>query len=399
MTTRAPLLGIVAVLSFFAGLTGVRLAYSLAYALVLLLVIAWIWSRLVARRLDVHRDAPSGERMAGEEFAETFTVRNRSILPLPYCEIHDGTGLPGYAPGRACALNPGGSVSWTARGVFNRRGVVRFGPLEALVGDPFGLFPRRVSVGAPGEVVVYPAIHSVESVLAPLWLGAGAGDARRGRAVDVPPETSTVREYDAADGLSRIHWPSTARAGRLMSRVYDSRLSSDVLVLLDLRRGVHAGEPPESSLEYAVSLAASICHAGIARGQAVGLVTNDREHTAIGAGRGETQRLRLLRYLATAADHGRTPLAELIGLHADRWRGRGGLIVITADRDPGWVEKLVEAGNRGQRHLCVFVDPTSFGAPGTSLRVSAAWRLALDWWIVRRGDVLSDSPARRVAGS
>ncbi|MDQ6748332.1 MAG: hypothetical protein M3010_09555, partial [Candidatus Dormibacteraeota bacterium] len=148
MSTRAPLLATVAVLALFAGVTGIKLAYTLAYTLGLLLLVAWFWARLVSRRLRVVRESPEGSFSVGEPFSERFTVRNGSALPIAYCEVRDGGRLPGYAPGRACALRPGGEVSWTARGAFAERGRHRFGPLEAQVGDPFGLFPRTVSVGA-----------------------------------------------------------------------------------------------------------------------------------------------------------------------------------------------------------------------------------------------------------
>ena len=398
MTSRVPLLALLAVLSVFAGLTGVRLAYSLAYVLLFLLIVAFAWSRLAGRRLEVRRESPRGHFVVGEAFNERFTVRNRSPLPVPYCELRDHTGIEDYAPGRACALNPGGSVTWTARGVFTKRGRVSFGPVEARFGDPFGLFPRSLTMAPSEPVTVYPAIHAVEDVLSPLWLGSSTLEQRRGRPVDVAPEVSTVREYDPSDGLNRIHWPSTARTGRLMSRVYDTRQSADLLVVLDLARGLRAGEGAESTLEYAVSLAASICHAGLQRGQAVGLVGNDRDLTAIGAGRGDAQRLRILDYLAVATDNGRRSVDQVIARYGRTWRGRGGLIVITSDRDPAWIEALVEAGERGQRHLCVFVDPTSFGGPGPPLRLLAAWRLALDWWVVRRGDVLGRAGRGWAAG-
>jgi uncharacterized protein (DUF58 family) len=398
MSSRAPLLAVLVVLSFFAGITGVQLAYTLAYVLLLLLVVAWVWSQILARRLEVHRQTPEGAHMVGEAFTERFTLRNRSVLTLPYCEVHDRTRMPGYTPGRACALNPGGAVAWTARGVFTQRGKLAFGPLEIRLGDPFGLFPKTVRVAEGGSVTVYPAIHQVDAVLRPIWTGGSFGDVPHGRGLDVPPDISSVRDHSPDDGLSRIHWPSTARAGRLISRLYESQQSSDVMVILDLSRGIHFGEAPESTLEYAVSLTASICHAALARGQAVGLVTNDRLGTAIGPGRGDTQRLRILEFLATAQDSGRRGIAATIAAHGRGWQGRGGLIVVTSDREPDWVEALVEVGARGQRHLAVLVDPTSFGASGPPMRVGAAWRLALDWWIVRRGDALSATRRSRAAG-
>ena len=197
--------------------------------------------------------------------------------------------------------------------------------------------------------------------------------------------------------MSRIHWATTARTGRLMSRVYDTRQSADCLVFLDLQRGHSAGEAPESTLEYAVAIAASVCHAGLRRGQAVGLVTNDSRSTAIGAGRGEAQRLRILEYLATATDDGTAPLAETIKRYGEGWRGRGGIIAVTSDPSPAWIEAVLDVGVRGQRHLAIFVEPASFGATGPPMRVLAAWRLALDWWLVRRGDDLSIGRRSRAA--
>ena len=398
MSSRAPLLAVILVLCIFAGLTGVHLAYTLAYALLLLLIVAWFWSRILARRLEVRRQPPEGAHMVGETFTERFTLRNRSILTLPYCEVHDRTRIPGYAPGRACALHPGGSVTWTARGVFTQRGKLPFGPLEVRLGDPFGLFPRTVRGKESGTVTVYPAIHAVEAMLGPVWMGGSLGEVRHGRGLDIPPDVSSVRDHIPDDGMGRIHWPSTARTGRLISRLYESRQSTDLLVLLDLAGHTHWGEAPESTLEYAVSLAASICHAALGRGQAVGLIANDRLATAIGPGRGESQRFRILDFLATAQASGRRPISSTIAQHGRGWQGRGGLIVVTSDRNPDWVESLVEVGMRGQRHLAVFVEPTSFGASDPPMRVGAAWRLALDWWIVRRGDVLSVPRQPRAAG-
>ena len=397
MTARVPLIACVAVLAFFAGITGVRLAYTLAYVLVLLLAVAYVWSRLLARKLRVTRESPEGSFMMGEPFEETFTVKNESGLRLPYCEVRDGTKLPGYAPGRAFALAAGGSVTWTARGMFNLRGVHHFGPLEARLGDPFGLFPRRIRVAPENEVIVYPAIHALLHSV-PQWSGNGVAEAHRGQPVDVPPDVSTIRDYAPTDGLSRIHWASTARTGRLISRTFDTGQSADLLIVLDLQRGIHAGSGIESSLEYAIAVCASVAHGAIRRGQAVGLVTNSRSGASFGAGRGEVQRLRLLDFLALATDDGVRSLADTISKHGDGWRGRGGMVVITPNRSSDWVEALVDSATRGQRHLCIFLEPTSFGASGQALRIPAAWRLALDWWVVRRGDVLGSGERTTATG-
>ena len=282
--------------------------------------------------------------------------------------------------------------------MFNLRGVHRFGPLEARLGDPFGLFPRRIRVAPENEVVVYPAIHALLHGV-PQWSGNGVAEAHRGQPVDVPPDVSTIRDYAPTDGLSRIHWASTARTGRLISRTFDTGQSADLLIVLDLQRGIHAGRG-----HRVVARVRDLDHArrwctarsGVAR--LSGSSPTPVAAPSFGAGRGEVQRLRLLDFLALATDDGVRSLAETITRHGDGWRGRGGMVVITPNRSSDWVEALVDSATRGQRHLCIFIEPTSFGAKGQALRIPAAWRLALDWWVIRRGDVLGSGERTSATG-
>ena len=178
-----------------------------------------------------------------------------------------------------------------------------------------------------------------------------------------------------------------------MSRLFDTQPVSDLLLVLDLQRDAHFGGGAASTLEYAVSVAASICHTALTRGRAVGLICNDAAGTAFLPGRGDAQRLRILNFLALADADGSEDLALTIQRRRAVWRGRGGLAVITPSRDPAWVAAVIDAGVPGFRHLCIAIDAVSFGAPGPGLRISPGWRLALDWRQIRRGDDL-DSLAR-----
>jgi len=396
MTSRAPVSAVLIVLAVFAGLTGVRLAYTLAYLMLLLMVASFYWSRSLAKRLRVERQSPSGTFSVGDQFEEQFVVRNKSHLPMPYCEVLDRSELRSYHPDRVCGLGAGQAVGWRARGEFERRGRHRFGPLIARVGDPFGLFPRNVRVAAASDVVVFPTIHHLDDSVAS-WAGGSFDATTGGQPHDRPPDASGVRLYQSGDPLNRVHWLSSARTGNLMSRTFDTRQSSDQLIVLDLEYGIHAGVAPESSLEYAISICASLVHSAVRAGKAVGLVTNDRAGTVIGAGRGEAQRLRILEFLALAQADGYMPISHLVEQHGRMWKGRGGITVITASQKTDWVESLVDVGSRGQRHLAVVVDPTSFGAPGAPVRVPTAWRLAANWWVVRSGDALS-TPSVRASG-
>ncbi len=94
------------------------------------------------------------------------------------------------------------------------------------------------------------------AVVSGSWLGDGDGRARTASAAgedDVVP-----RAYRDGDELRRVHWRSTARYGELMVRREEQQWRNRVLLLLDTRRGAHAGTGATSSFEFAVSAAASI---------------------------------------------------------------------------------------------------------------------------------------------
>ena len=44
---------------------------------------------MVARKVSVTRESPSGVFMVGEPFTERFPVINRGLLPIAYCEVRD----------------------------------------------------------------------------------------------------------------------------------------------------------------------------------------------------------------------------------------------------------------------------------------------------------------------
>ena len=393
---RLPLVTALALLFFFAYVTGVRLAYSLLYALVLLFVVSYVWSRVAADNLVVERVSPEGQFQVGDTFEENFVIQNHSWIPVPLLELTDFSNLPGYNPGRVFSLKGRRARRWTSRGRFKQRGLFTFGPVELRYGDPFGLFTRTLRVAGSQSVVVYPVVRPVGGLdaLAP----STAGDEQlRGRVLDIPPNATTIREYVPTDSVKRIHWASSARLGRLMSRSFETREGGDAWIVLDLQASVHAGEAPESTLEYAMSLAASITDASLRRGSAIGLVSNDSRLSVIEAARGDQQRKKLFEHFTLAQADGTVSLATLLTSQRQQWRHRGGLVVITPSADAHWVEALLDLGVRGHRSLVVYLDPRGFGGSQPTLASAGRWRQALNWWMVGGPEDLEPVSERRLA--
>src|SRR5205823_883420 len=195
----------------------------------------------------------------------------------PWLEVRDLGQVADYQPGRVLSVG-GDSVTWKARGVYRRRGWMTFGPTSLRVQEPFGLFSRETRLRERTTVLVYPRVRPIPDLLTSSAQQIGSSPSF-GAWADYPPETGGVRDYTTGDSFGRIHWPLSAHHGRLMSKTFEQPLTTDIWILLDLDRKVHFGEGEESTVEYAISLAASMTAQVYSRGRQVGLIANDGRGT------------------------------------------------------------------------------------------------------------------------
>jgi uncharacterized protein (DUF58 family) len=371
-----------AALLFLAYLTAIRPAFVLVYAICLLFLIAWAWPRLVARRIRIERTLDAGTPTVGEPFEELFTLRKPGRLPAPWVEVVDMSRVRGYQPGRVVSLGRD-KVSWRARGTYHQRGWLTFGPTRIVVREPFGLFSREVRSAARRQVLVYPRVRPVPELSLPASHHSGLSQ-RQGHWADYPPETGGVREYQPGDSFGRIHWPLTQRHQRLMSKTFEQPLTADLWVVLDLDRSIHQGEGEESTLEYSVSLAASIAMSVIRRGRRVGLMANDARGTLLEPHRAARQDQLIMDYLAIADADGGRPLANALAWDRIRRLPRRAVAVVTPSPDPAWLMAAQALRERGTSLLVFYVDASSFGAPQRHLSFDMGANV--DLYVVRRGD-------------
>ncbi|HLH71538.1 MAG TPA: DUF58 domain-containing protein [Candidatus Dormibacteraeota bacterium] len=383
--SRALVAGGLALLLLFAYLTAIQPAYALAYSLCLLFVVAWAWPRLVLRGIEVDRVLDPGTPTVGEPFQETFQMSKRGPIPGPWVEVVDLSRLPGYQPGRVISLGRH-PVTWKAHGVYRQRGWVTFGPTLVRVREPFGLFSGERRFGDTAQVLVYPRARPLPELLLPAVQHAETAE-RYGNWADYPPETGGVRDYAPGDAFGRIHWPLSQRHQRLMSKTFEQPLTADLWLVLDLDRRVHWGEGEESTLEYAICLAASVTMQVHDRGRTVGLIVNDARGTLLEPHRAVRQDRAIMDYLAGARADGLQGLGRTLAWDRVRRLPRRALAVITPSSDPAWIDAMLAIRGRGTSLIAFYIDATSFGAPGPSLSFELGCNL--DLYVVRRGDDLS----------
>ena len=372
-------------LLLFAYLTAIRSAFVLVYGLTLVLALAYFWPRRAIRRITVTRLMEAGTPTVGEAFEESFTAEKTGWVPAPWVEIRDLSEIPGYQPGRVISL--GEPVTWTHRGTYRQRGWTTFGPTRVKVQEPFGLFSREVRLNQRHKILVYPRIRPMPDFVMPAEQHSGDARLLASAWADYPPETSGVRDYYQGDSLGRIHWPLSMKNGRMMSKTFEQPLTSDLLIVLDLQRSVHHGQGEESTLEYAISIAASINSQVHSQGRQVGLITNDSRGTVLTPHRAVRSDRAILEYLAIAQADGESPISSRqIWDKIRKLPGRM-LAIITPSTDAGWVRNLELISHRRTARVAFYIDAASFGASEPHLTFELQSDIEL--FVVSQGDDFS----------
>ncbi|HET7387958.1 MAG TPA: DUF58 domain-containing protein [Nocardioidaceae bacterium] len=166
------------------------------------------------------------------------------------------------------------SVGYTIRS--DVRGKYAVGPMKVRLSDPFGLVELERTFQTVSSLVVTPRVTPLGVIpLSGAW--TGSGDNRPRAFASGSAEDVTVREYRRGDDLRRVHWRSSAHAGELMVRREEQPWQSRATLFLDNRKISHRGNGAASSLEHAVSIAASVAVHLVQRGFSVRLVTANGE--------------------------------------------------------------------------------------------------------------------------
>jgi uncharacterized protein (DUF58 family) len=303
--TRAGIFFTVGVIALgFATLnTGNNLLYLLLGALLGLIVVSGWLSEQAIRNVRIVRRTPHG--VAGDPLSISYEVHNgKRRLPTLALELREADAPITAFVG---AVAPGKSATARVDVTFTRRGVYKLHHFTLSTTFPFGLFIKERDFVFPGTVVVWPRSDrrvrdarkggqrlrraGLEHASS---FGIGRGDYR------------SLRPYQAGDDPRDVHWRSTARYSQPVVREFERESAETLWLALELR--THENEAAEELIETAASLAAR----AVARGERVGLATND---VIIDPGAGGAQLDRILDALARARIRSDAPLMKIPVAH------------------------------------------------------------------------------------
>lgn len=405
--------------SIIAGsLTGSPVYFRLSFLWGLLLVVTWVFSYTVLRGLQVDRRARFLRSEVGTVFEEKYSIRNPGRLPRLWIEMRDGSSLPGTVSTFVIStLNSKESRSFTSRTRLQERGIYLLGPTILSSGDPFGLFTTRRICVNDDSLLVYPRMFDIYNFPNPPGLLPG-GDSLRRRTPQITSNASGVREYAPGDPMNRIHWVSTARRNRLITKEFELDPLADVWLFLDTFKSIHYRLPeftldtkvdiswqenqkfqlPPATIEYSVSIAASLARYYLRHDRAVGAVFSDGGIDLLPSDRGGRQLNKILEALAMLSARGDIPLGALVEAQA-RHLPRGSTIILIT---PSTSETLFNLTDillrRGMRPVVVLIDASTFGGPESQDLLSSSLEfLRAPVYLVKYGVDLTDLFSRDVA--
>jgi uncharacterized protein (DUF58 family) len=386
VTTRGGAVLAGAVLIVLVGrVIGVPELYVVGAAAAALVVVAALATRFSSASVAARRSVSTDRLLVGGRETAAVELRNESRWPATLLLVEDACHpsladpprfvVPGLGPSETVAVRY--AVTGSVRGRY------QIGPVTLRVRDPFGLAERVRRYTTTSQVLVYPRVERLADGLGNgSHRGTGSSDARRLFAAG--EDFYTMREYVQGDDLRLVHWPSTAHRQTLMVRQQERPWEAQAVVLLDARASAHVGSGPDSTLEKAVSMAASVLLALAERGYALRLVTEETGRLPQAEPWGV-----LLDRLAELRPSRHQHLAPALG--ALRGAGGEGLLCAVLAPPPGGddlgaspdVRALVQAGrNHPDRIALVTADPARRASAAQSaalarLLVAAGWRAAV----------------------
>lgn len=369
LNSRLPVI-LLAVLLINQVFNPARIGVGIILGLSVLLGLAYVWAWQMAEHVGARRIVRGAWVLAGDLLSETFVVENASALPALWVEVIDHSNLPGYQPDWVASVDAQGRQAYRSEGRCQRRGVFALGPWELRSGDPLGFFTATIEFSEIKPILVYPRAMVLPDLHLPRGQAPGAARTQK-RTPYQTTTTSGVRPYLPSDPLHAIHWRQTAHHGEFMVKEFDNEPSGDLWIVLDLDAAVQAGEGSHSTLEYAITLTASLAAQMLAENRRVGLATQG--HLAPPQA-GQGQLWRILEVLALAEATTGVSMGDLLQdlRHAEHV-GRGRTIVaVTAATDPQWVGELLHQARRGNAPAALLLDAASFEQQDSARRSAAA---------------------------
>lgn len=238
-----------------------------------------------------------------------------------------------------------------------KRGVYRYGAVQAYVRSTIGLVERRFSLEAAKEVAVYPSYLQLRKyellAISDRLVLAGI---KRVRRVAQHAEFERIKEYIPGDDRRTVNWKATARRGRMMVNQYQDERAQQVFAVIDTGRVMKMPFEGLSLLDYAINASLVISSIAMHKEDKASLITfSDKVHDMVSASRQRGHMQRILQVLyGQGTDHRETDMEALYGAVRRTVHQRSLLLLFTNYESVNAMQRQLPYLQRlGRQHLVV----------------------------------------------
>ena len=248
----------------------------LAILILLVMGVSKVWSILNFYRITCRYHTDRKRVFPEETVSMTSTIENRKFLPIwirlrwpghsAFKAVHDMASFSRHGAGLLWHQQMQIQQGFTAK----RRGVFQLGPPRLGSSDFFGFFHKEKKVGKPVQVLVYPRLVPIKTILLPKkdWFDTPGANSP----IKDPVYILGTQDYQPSRPSRHIHWKASARRLQLQEKVFEPSEFGTVLLALDV--SAFEKNSADDAFEYALEVIASLSIRLDESGQAVGLMTN-----------------------------------------------------------------------------------------------------------------------------
>jgi uncharacterized protein (DUF58 family) len=356
----------------------INLLYGMFALLSATLILSLILPRYSVRGIHASRTllptafegevVPISVQMRNDNRSSRFMIQTVDFFPA----AEDGLRMP---MSFVAKLEGKASREYTYQVTCYKRGEYAIGPLRIRSAYPLGIASvEKTMEQTVLPLLVYPQVFEISRL--PLVSGSSmpmSGVEAVSKAGG-SEEFFGTREYRQGDSLRYIHWPSTARHSQMIVKEFEIRAATEVTLLLDLHKDSDIGTGKETTLEYAVKIAASIAQYALQRGHAVQLAGYGKREHVIPVGCGLNRLAALLEELARVKADGTVRFPQTIRRSADLMRDGGIAVLICCQQSIGSAEFLSSINllmAKRTRLLNVVIDEGGFFDPPRAFSLNA----------------------------
>ena len=194
---------------------------------------------------------------------------------------------------------------------------------------------------------VYPNLQADSRGVTALFLNRGGLGLHAIRQIGRGRDFEKLREYESGDTYGEIHWKTTAKRGKPVTKVFQVEKTQEVYAIVDASRltARHSGFEAENVLERFVNAALLLMTAAERQGDLCGIATfSDRVHQFVRARNGKSHFNTCREAVYTLHPRLVSPdFDELTSFLRVKLRRRAMLVILTALDDPVLSESFVKA--------------------------------------------------------